>query len=51
MITTRKAKSKGLNAREEVHGVAAFLDALLSELHEVAQCKQGIVAHGDPVFR
>lgn len=49
MITTRKAKSS--NAREEVHSVAAFLDALLSELHEVTQCKQGIVAHGDPVFR
>ena len=42
---------RGLNAREEVHGVAAFLDALLPVLHEVAQGEQGIIAYGDPVFR
>lgn len=30
--------------------VAAFLDALLPVLHEVAQGEQGVIAHGDPVF-
>lgn len=34
-----------------MHGVAALLDALLPVLHEVSQGEQGIVAHGDPVFR
>lgn len=45
------AEIRGLNPREEVHGVAALLDALLPVLHEVAQGEQGVVAHGDPVFR
>jgi len=34
-----------------VNGVAAFFDALLPVLHEVAQGEQGVVAHGDPVLR
>lgn len=34
-----------------MHGVAALLDALLPVLHEVTQGEQGVVAHGDPVFR
>lgn len=34
-----------------MNSVAAFLDALLPVLHEVAQGEQGVVAHGDPVFR
>lgn len=37
--------------REEVNSVAAFLDALLPVLHEVAQGEQSVVAHRDPVFR
>lgn len=34
-----------------MHGIAGLLDALLPVLHEVTQSEQGIVAHGDLVFR
>lgn len=34
-----------------MHSVAALLDALLPELHEVSQGEQGVVADGDPVLR
>lgn len=47
----REEERRRMNPREEVYGVAAFLDALLPVLHEVAQGEQGVVAHGDPVFR
>lgn len=44
-------RNRRLNPREEMNGVAAFLDALLPVLHEVTQGEQGVVAHRDPVFR
>lgn len=34
-----------------MNSIAAFLDALLPVLHEVAQGEQGVIAHRDPVFR
>lgn len=47
----RKEGDKKRNVREEVNSVTVFLDALLPVLHEVAQGEQGVVAHGDLVFR
>lgn len=47
----RQRGSRNLNLREEVNSIAALLDALLPVLHEVAQGEQGVIAHGDPVFR
>ena len=51
ITTTTPTTIRRLNPREQVNSVTALLDALLPVLHEVAQGEQGIVAHGDPVFR
>lgn len=39
------------NPREEVHSVAALLDALLPVLHEVSQGQQGVINDGDLIFK
>lgn len=41
---------QGKNLREEVHGIAALLDAFLPVLHEVSQGKQGVINNGNLVF-
>ena len=34
-----------------MHSIAALLDALFPVLHKVTQGEQGVIAHGDPIFR